>query len=124
MDRNLRTTINAILASCLLALVVPLSAAASDSWLLKAADWSRPRSGEAVLAMKPVAQAVRSWQSAGQGARLLLVHAGGEEGSLWGAELRDWLIALGLPPDAIVLAPGGQPADRLEIRLEAAPGGT
>lgn len=97
-------------------LAAPVSAA--ESWLLTASEWSRPRSGTALVEMQPVADAVRAWQAADEGARLMLVHAGGEEGSLWAAELRDWLIALGLPPDAVVLAPGGQPADRLEIRLE------
>lgn len=94
---------------------------AADSWQLKAADWSRPRSGEAVLSMQPVADAVRAWQGTSEGSRLLLVHPGGEEGGLWAAELRDWLVALGLPPEALVLVPGGQPADRLELRLEKRP---
>ena len=103
---------------------VPRHAVARDaeSWTLQASDWSRPRSGETVLAMTPLMEAVRAWQAAsrrpgGAGARLLLVYPGGEDGSLWVAELRDWLVALGMPPRALDLAPGNLPADELELRL-------
>lgn len=102
------------------ALLLSLAAQAAESWTLSAAEWSRPRSGAAVLEMAPVAEAVRAWQAAVDehaGARLLLVHAGGEEGSLWAAELRDWLITLGVPPEAIELVPGAQSARALELRL-------
>lgn len=102
----------------LLAVMLFTPAMADDSWILVAAEWSRPRSGSALVEMQPVADAVRAWHAAGDSARLVLVHAGGEAGGLWAAELRDWLVALGLPPRAVQLAPGGQPAGRLEIRLE------
>lgn len=99
------------------------SAAEPDHWSLAASDWSRPRSGAAVLAMPAVAQAVRAWEGAVQagdeGARLQLVHTSGEEGALWAAELRNWLISLGIPPDAIDIAPGGGSSGHLELRLLA-----
>lgn len=104
----------------LLGMLFSGSAAAADSWTLTAAEWSRPRSGAAVLEMAPVANAVRAWQAAEaahQGAsRLQLRYAGGEEGSLWASELRDWLVALGVPPGAVEPVPGGDPGE-LEIRL-------
>ena len=93
---------------------------ASGPWTLHASDWSRPRSGSAIVNMQPVAAAVRAWRAAAASnpqARLQLTHPGGEEGSLWAAELRDWLVALGLPPDGIEISAGGQPPDQLEIRL-------
>lgn len=92
---------------------------AAESWTLSAAEWSRPRSGAAVLAMAPVAEAVRAWralEAGGGSSRLQLVYAGGEEGSLWAAELRDWLVALGIPPDAIEMVAGGS-SRQLEIRV-------
>lgn len=96
------------------------AAQAAESWTLSAAEWSRPRSGAAVLAMAPVAGAVRAWQAAdaesGGSSRLRLLYAGGEEGSLWAAELHDWLIALGVPPGAIELAAGGTPGE-LELQV-------
>lgn len=104
------------------------TAFAEPAWQLSAAEWSRPRSGLAVQQMAPVANAVRAWQAAVESgatnARLQLVHASGEEGSLWAAELRDWLIALAVPPAVIEIVPGGLPPDRLELRLvDAAPAG-
>lgn len=103
----------------LLVFLISSSAQAADSWTLSAAEWSRPRSGEAVLAMEPVAEAVRAWQAADAAtgtSRLQLLYPGGEEGSLWAAELHDWLVALGIPPGAIELVAGGE-AGQLEIRL-------
>ena len=103
-----------------LALLAPVANA--EEWQLSAAEWSRPRSGIAVARMPAVAEAVRAWQAAtaaGQAARLQLVFPGGEEGSLWASELRDWLVALAVPPGAIELVPGGLPANRLEIHLRA-----
>lgn len=102
-------------------LLLPVAALAETAWQLSAAEWSRPRSGAAVQQMAPVAEAVRAWQAAveegASDARLQLVHAGGEAGSLWAAELQDWLVALAVPPAAIEIVPGGLPPDRLELRL-------
>ncbi|HLU62119.1 MAG TPA: hypothetical protein VKZ99_07205 [Gammaproteobacteria bacterium] len=91
-----------------------------ERWRLGAADWSRPRSAAAILELAPVAEAVRAWETERrrQPVKLVLGHPGGEAGALWAGELRDWLVALGLPPEEVQLAPGGQPEDRLEIRLE------
>ena len=119
MQRTPRRPIAEILIMCAATLTLSLPLHAADSWTLPASMWSRPRSGAAVLDMAPVADAVRAWQAAVREhpqARLVLVHAGGEEGSLWAAELRDWLVALGVPPDAIERVPGSR-ADRLELRL-------
>ncbi|HEX7029847.1 MAG TPA: hypothetical protein VF254_04570 [Gammaproteobacteria bacterium] len=101
----------------MLAFFLAGSLQAADSWTLSASEWSRPRSGAAVLAMTPVAEAVRAWQAADSDtSRLQLRYPGGEEGSLWAAELQDWLVALGVPPGAIELVAGGSPGE-LEIRL-------
>lgn len=96
------------------------------AFILGASEWSRPRSAAAVIGMPPVANAVRAWQAAAADdeqvrVRLQLVHASGEEGGLWAAELRDWLIALGVPPPAITLVPAGQASGRLELRVVARP---
>lgn len=120
MPRKHRPRIAESLLAAAFALLMTAAHAADDRWKLSAAEWSRPRSGVTVMEMAPVANAVRAWQAEHRkhdSARLLLVHPGGEEGSLWASELRDWLIALGLPPQAVELAPGSRSAD-LEIRLE------
>lgn len=112
---------NKVSRRALAALLVTVSlavTAADNQWTLQASDWSRPRSGAAVLDMAPVAAAVRAW-NANPKARLQLVHASGEEGALWAAELRDWLIALGVAPDNIEILAGGTSTGELELHLDA-----
>lgn len=120
MSRNKFISLVAIIMIPSLLATVPAFAAA-PGWELKASEWSRPRSASAVIAMAPVADAVRAWHDAvkrgDDNARLQLLHGSGEEGGLWAAELRDWLIALGVTPAAIELVPAGLPADRLELHV-------
>lgn len=120
MSRNKFVSLVAIIMIPSLLATVP-AVAAAPSWELKASEWSRPRSASAVIAMAPIADAVRAWHDAikrgDDNARLLLLHGSGEEGGLWAAELRDWLIALGVTPAAIELVPAGLPADRLELHV-------
>lgn len=92
------------------------AASAAESWQLDAEAWSRPRSGRAVVSMQPVAEAVRAWSGA-DAATIVVLYPGGEEGVLWAAELRDWLVALGVPSDRVEPMAGGQPGGlRLELR--------
>ena len=42
-------------------------------------------------------------------------HPGEDSGELWAAELRDWLISLGVPSDYIRLIPGTQEADEITL---------
>lgn len=100
----------------LIAIFLSGMANAADSWQLTAAEWSRPRSGERVVALPAVAEAVRSWHA--QSGVMVVHHPGGEEGALWAAELRDWLVALGIDADAIRLVPGGVPVNRIDLSIE------
>ena len=47
---------------------------------------------------------------------MIIRYPGEDTGELWAAELRDWLISLGVPSDCILLLSGTQAAD--EIKLE------
>lgn len=112
MNRRLRMiALLALGAAC-----VATPARAERSWTLEAADWARPRSGAAVVAMAPLPEVVRAW-SAGSGMDIVIRHAGGEEGELWARELRDWLIALGVPGDRVRRAVGGTDPHRLQLAL-------
>lgn len=93
--------------------------ASAESWNLDREAWSRPRSGEVVRDMPPVAAAVRALQ-AETGQRLTLLYPGGESGELWAAELRDWLIALGVDADAVTVRPGAPESDTLLLRVRSA----
>ena len=110
-----RNTISSLGLVCLLALV-PLVTTANTLRIfsLSADEWARPRSGDIIPEMAPVRAAVSYW---GRGVDALLVirHPGGDSGELWAAELRDWLISLGVPSDYIYLTPGTQEADEIKI---------
>ena len=81
---------------------------------LSADEWARPRTGIVIPQLAAVRSAVSYW---GKGAdkAMIIRYPGEDTGELWAAELRDWLISLGVPSDYIRLVAGTQAAD--EIRL-------
>lgn len=91
---------------------------AARSWQLRASDWARPRSGAALVGMAPLPQVVRAW-SAAEGRDIVILHAGGEEGELWARELRDWLVALGVPGERVRRVVGGSGPHGLQLELRA-----
>lgn len=117
MNRRIELSGRRLAAVALLLLLTGLTGVAvAESWNLDRTAWSRPRSGEVVRSMPPVAEAVREWQSREE-ADLALIYPGGEEGELWAAELRDWLIALGVEAEAVRLQPGAPDGDTLVLRV-------
>lgn len=85
----------------LIALCLPAIAwGDSDSFSIGADQWAIPRSGSALLHLAPFNAAVQDWV-AHPGARIVVVHAGSDQGSLWAGELSDWLVALGVPSNQI-----------------------
>lgn len=81
---------------------------------LSADAWARPRAGEVLPQMEPVRLAVAYWET-GTDAAILLSHPGEDSGELWAAELKDWLVSLGIPSDYILLSPGPQAEDEIQI---------
>ena len=104
----------------LLLLIVGAGAVRAETeCAVSAAEWSRPRSAAMVRALPGVRDCVQAWlESPAQ--HLVLVSAPGEEGGLWAVELRDWLVALGVPSASIELRAVGIDKERLLLRLEAA----
>lgn len=88
------------------------------SWALRASDWARPRSGAALVGMAPLPQVIRAW-SADAERDIVILHAGGEEGELWARELRDWLVALGVPGERVRRVVGGPGPHGLQLELRA-----
>src|SRR3569832_1300750 len=80
------------------------AAPAPAGWTLSAEAWAAPRRAETILGMPPVAAAVRALLAAPQG-QLVVTHPATEEGGLWGSELRDWLVSLGIDSHRIHLQP-------------------
>lgn len=93
------------------------SQAFAQGFDIPADEWQQPRTGKRVRDLPAVQAAVGAMQGSGH-ARLWILHEAGEEGSLWGAELRDWLVSLGVPIEKISLktAEFDGPALRLEVR--------
>ena len=101
----------------MLALLVISSAVVADSarlFALSAEVWARPRAGDTVITMEPVKAAVDYWSRL-DGGVVKLSYPGEDSGELWASELRDWLISLGVPGDAIQLVPGLQTSAELRL---------
>jgi len=82
---------------------------------LSADEWARPRTGAVIPQLAAVRSAVSYWER-GSNKAVIIRYPGEDTGELWAAELRDWLISLGVPSDYILLSSGTQEAD--EIKLE------
>jgi hypothetical protein len=71
---------------------------------LSADEWARPRSGDVIPELAAVRAAVSYWDRSAD-AVMLIRHPGEDSGELWAAELRDWLISLGVPSDLYPVNP-------------------
>lgn len=109
-----------MISAWLLALAPTFTAAPVDEFVVLADDWARPRSGEAVVAQPALRQAVTAW-GGDASTQILIVYPGGERGTLWGREVHDWLVALGVSPAQLVLQPGGPRDDAVVLRLGRQP---
>ena len=85
-------------------------------WAISAEEWARPRSAERILSMQPIVESVRLWMQS-PGYQLVIKHPGGEEGALWGGELKDWLVSLGVPSSEVQAISGHIRNDELIIVL-------
>ncbi len=86
-------------------------------WRLSVDEWARPQDAASVLALKPLRQAVEALVES-EAARLLIRYPGGEEGGLYAAQIRDWLVALGLSSSRIEVQPGSRSDELIDIQLE------
>ena len=94
--------------------------AAPATWVLSAGEWAVPRQAETILTMQPVVAAVRALLAQPQ-AELSILHPAGEEGGLWGAELRAWLVALGVEAQRIHVQPAASEVNRVSLSVSAVP---
>lgn len=90
----------------------------SEAWKLTLAQWSGPKTAGSILRMKPIRDAVKAFDQTA-GARLELLHNGGDSGVFWAANLKGWLISLGIPGSRILVHTGGLNPGVLEIKLLA-----
>lgn len=98
--------------------VLGLLPGAAESLSLAAADWPSPRRAEALAAHRPLADFVRALDRLDAGV-LRIRHAGGEPDSRFAEQLRDALVALGVPAARIRLEPAAADADRLILEFSS-----
>ncbi len=92
----------------------PVEANSIRIFSLSADAWARPRAGDVLPQMDAVRSAVAYWET-GTDAVIVLSHPGEDSGELWAAELKDWLVSLGIPSDYVLLSPGFQAEDEIQI---------
>ena len=88
--------------------------ASPDRVRLTREQWARPRSGFYVAQLDALNPLIHRFNAQAEGG-IVIRYARGDEGSLWAAELRAWLVALGIPSLRIELAPMAQAEDALII---------
>jgi hypothetical protein len=109
-----RLAIYRLLLISLIFACAPVQANSVRIFSLSADNWARPRTGAVLPQMEPVRLAVSYWESLNDAA-MMLSYPGEDSGELWAAELKDWLISLGVPSDYIHLSPGLQSGGELRI---------
>ena len=111
---NFQNLKNSLLMIVLLTLTSQSSANSIRIFSLSADEWARPRSGVVIPELTSIRSAVSYWDK-GVDALIVIRYPGEDSGELWAAELRDWLISLGVPADYIQMTSGTQEADEIKL---------
>ncbi len=113
-----------ILLSILLAAgcVGARAADTGGGWVLTQAQWSGITRASQVVAIAPLREAIKAFD-AQSGARLVVIHNGGEDGLFWASDLEGWLVSLGVPSNRIVDRIGAIRPGRIRLQVEPAPKG-
>ena len=90
----------------------------AETFTLTADQWARPRSGAAIVAFAEINRLVEEFERQPKAA-LLIKHDPSDEGVLWAAELRSWLVALGIPSMRTRFRSDSSIDGRIEIELTA-----
>lgn len=112
--KNFRPLINRLCVIILLGISLNAQGNSIRIFSLSADEWARPRNGAVIAELDAVRSAVRYWGDSAD-AMILLRYPGEDSGELWAAELRDWLISLGVSADYIRLVSGSQEADEIKL---------
>jgi len=105
-----------IALGCLFCATQPLRAQASPTYVLTQSAWSVPRTTQSVLAMPALQKTVRAYDKHPK-SHIQIHYPGGDEGTLWAAELRSWLVSLGVASRHIELLPGTRKSGQLELQV-------
>jgi hypothetical protein len=106
------------MAHAMILLVLGLLPGAAESLSLSATEWAPPHRAEALAAYKPLGSFVRVFDK-DDAAVLSIRHAGGEPDGRFAEQLRDALVALGVPAARIRLVPASSDADHLILEFSS-----
>ena len=81
-------------------------------------SWPDRRTTKTVLSILPIKKLLELFVETPRYG-VTIRYPGGDKGNAWALELREWLVALGIPSNYIVLEPGSGGQDRLLLLLEA-----
>lgn len=79
--------------------------------------WPTIQRGIQVTQYAPLANVVNEFDRDPE-ASLVILYPGGEAGQAWATEIRDWLVALGVPSRRIALRPGSGVPGSLGLQVE------
>ncbi len=91
-----------------------------SGWFLSAEQWEVSRSGDRILQIPVLKTIMNNWIQGYENEHDLFIelrYPGGEEGELWVQELADWLVALGVPSQTILMVPGSGADDMIKLAL-------
>lgn len=83
---------------------------------LTATDWPPPHRADTLMPHKPLGDLLLAVEQHKTGV-LHIRHAGGESGSRFAEQLRDALVAFGLPSDRVRLVPAAADSDQLILEF-------
>lgn len=92
-------------------------AASAAQWTLTRAQWSGVTSVAQVVEVEPLRAAIAAFDAT-PGSRLVVIHNGGEDGLFWAANLKGWLVALGVPSARIVDRIEAISPDKIRLQVE------
>ena len=115
----MRFSLQSIISICFLLLfVVCHSNAEPFNVTIHSEQWDMPRHGETLIKQQQLGKMIRLW-AAQPDSRIDISYPGGEAGELWVQELMDWLVALGVPSDAMLSSPGSGGEDIINLVLKS-----
>ena len=79
-------------------------------------DWPAYENGSNLLALEQVTTILERFEEH-EKVRLEIRYPGGEAGRAWAESCARWLVAFGIPPDAIELLPGSGAADQVVLAI-------
>ncbi len=93
---------------------------AATAELLPRAEWPAVPTGAAVVQIPSLQRVMLRFQGMADGV-IIVRYPGGDLGNAWAAELREWLVALGVSYARVILEPGSGIPDTIVLIADERP---